>query len=135
MTDKIELIKAEIERLRKYADNCLFTEACIGASCVLDQMEDFIDSLPEEHVSEDLEEASIKASFEDMKDRQIMEDSNERRNLYSRIFRRGFKAGAQWNNERVIKKACNWLKKHGGFTLGFPGAEVKDFCKYMEEQL
>ena len=44
----------------------------------------------------DLEIAAIEAADEGMQGRQIMEESNENRQLYSRIFRRGFKAGAQW---------------------------------------
>ena len=43
-----------------------------------------------------MDEAAIQAAQIDMCDRQIMEDSNENRMLYSRIFRRGFKAGAEW---------------------------------------
>ena len=44
----------------------------------------------------ELDEAAIHAAQIDMCDRQIMEDSSEHRMLYSRIFRRGFKAGAEW---------------------------------------
>lgn len=47
----------------------------------------------------DLEIAAIEAADKDMQGRQIMEESNEKRQLYSRIFRRGFKAGAQWKEE------------------------------------
>lgn len=47
-----------------------------------------------------VDEAAIQAAQIDMCDRQIMEDSNEHRMLYSRIFRRGFKAGAEWMASR-----------------------------------
>ena len=60
----------------------------------------------EEPVSEDLEEAAITAAYEDMQGRQIMEESNENRQLYSRIFRRGFKAGDKWQKQQ-IKKAMD----------------------------
>jgi len=60
----------------------------------------FIESLQEEPVSEDLEEAAIDAADNDMQGRQIMEASNEDRMLYSRIFRRGFKAGANWQKAK-----------------------------------
>ena len=43
-----------------------------------------------------LDEAAIDAAQLDMQDRQIMEATNEERLRYSRIFRRGFKAGAEW---------------------------------------
>jgi hypothetical protein len=60
----------------------------------------FIESLQEEPVSEDLEEAAIDVADNDMQGRQIMEASNEDRMLYSRIFRRGFKVGAEWQKEK-----------------------------------
>ena len=44
----------------------------------------------------DLDEAAIDAAQLDMQDRQIMEATNDERLRYSRIFRRGFKAGAEW---------------------------------------
>lgn len=47
-----------------------------------------------------VDEAAIQAAQIDMCDRQIMEDSIEHRMLYSRIFRRGFKAGAEWMASR-----------------------------------
>ena len=89
MTDKekLDAVRAEIHRLvdvrgydREMA-NDLFA---------------FMDSLPNEPVSEELGDAAIAAADEDMQGRQIMEESNENRQLYSRIFRRGFKAGAKW---------------------------------------
>lgn len=60
-----------------------------------------------EPVSEDLEEASITAAFEDMQGRQIMEESNENRQLYSRIFRRDFEAGAKWDERQKAKDAID----------------------------
>ena len=59
-----------------------------------------IEYLQEEPVSEDLEKAAITAADEDMQGRQIMEESNEKRQLYSRIFRRAFKAGAKWQKKQ-----------------------------------
>lgn len=52
-------------------------------------------------IDEDLEKAAIQAAQIDMCDRQIMEDSHEHRMLYSRIFRRGFKACAKWQKEQM----------------------------------
>ena len=34
--------------------------------------------------------------------------------------------------DAFIEKACSWLKSKGGFTIGFDGAEIKDFKNYME---
>lgn len=43
-----------------------------------------------------------------------------------------FDAGAQWADKTMIDKAVEWLKSHGGFTIGFDGATVIDFLKAME---
>ena len=51
-------------------------------------------------IPKDLDAAAIQAAQSDMQDRQIMEASNDERMLYSRIFRRGFKAGAKWQEEK-----------------------------------
>ena len=112
MTDKVQKIRKKVEKLM-YGFNL---EADM-ASCENGETEkiadikyqlckkilEYIDSLQEETVSEDLEQAAITAADEDMQGRQIMEESNENRQLYSRIFRRGFKAGAQWKEELFEK--------------------------------
>lgn len=54
-------------------------------------IENYKPSLPS-----NLDEAAIDAAQLDMQDRQIMEATNDERLRYSRIFRRGFKAGAEW---------------------------------------
>ena len=143
MTNK-EKILSEIERLM-YAYNL---EADIAASEdaieekiaqekyeLCKRMLSFINSLPEEPVSEDLDEAAEVYGYTNWQSDDYHEGAAEGL-PFDAIghTEKCFKDGAQWNNERVIKKACNWLKKHGGFTLGFPGAEVKDFLKYMEEE-
>lgn len=33
----------------------------------------------------------------------------------------------------IIEKACDWIKSHGGFTLGFDGATVKDFLNFIKK--
>lgn len=55
---------------------------------------------------QELSKAAIDAADNDMRGRQIMEASNEDRMLYSRIFRRGFKAGAEWQKEQMMKGLC-----------------------------
>ena len=63
-----------------------------------------------------LGEAAIQAAQNDMCDRQIMEDSNERRMLYSRVFRRGFKAGALWmaGQYKTLGETEIYLEDDGG---------------------
>lgn len=54
----------------------------------------------------DINDAAIDAAQLDMQDRQIMEATNDERLRYSRIFRRGFKAGAEWlAGQGVTKEA------------------------------
>lgn len=60
---------------------------------------DILESQPS--LPSELDDAAIQAAQIDMCDRQIMEDSNEHRMLYSRIFRRGFKAGTEWMAEQI----------------------------------
>lgn len=58
--------------------------------------------------------AAIHAAQNDMCDRQIMEDSDEHRILYSRVFRRGFKAGAEWmagQGVTVDAKVCKLIDR------------------------
>lgn len=204
MKDKAELIKAEIERRKKfYYDR--YTKKGVGCieesryeECV--ELLDFINSLPEEPVSEDLEEAAEKYAYENWQSddyhdgaddglpfdaightekcfkagaqwqknidkESISEDLEEVSMSYAQdVIRKGeeelrnqykerygldfgkaivspnlnkeianhFKAGSQWQKERFIKKACRWIKSHGGFTIGFDGATYKEFIEYLE---
>lgn len=101
----VDKIKAEIERLKKileestyYLDN---SQQALGYSFALDDFKEFIDSLPEEKQSEDLEEAAI--DFAD----------NARKQLYSKDYAissiadydhgciDGFIAGAEWQKEHL----------------------------------
>ena len=35
--------------------------------------------------------------------------------------------------QRWIDKAVEWLKSHGGFTIGFDGATVRDFLNFINK--
>lgn len=96
MIDKVQKIREEVERIQLYTQ-----------SEVLKKVLDYMDEVQKEPVSEELEEAAITAADEDMQGRQIMEESNENRQLYSRIFRRGFKDGAKWKKEQLMAKAID----------------------------
>ena len=94
MTQK-ELIRQEIERLKKileestyYLDN---SQQALGYSFALDDFKEFIDSLPEEKPSEDLEEAAdnhIKS----------IDDGNDEWSLVD--VKAAFIAGAEWQREQ-----------------------------------
>ncbi len=101
MTDKVQLIKEEIERrinvCEKYSQLNLTESTRIGNHAQLlelCELKDFIDSLPEEPASEDLEEAASKY---------VREDFHERS-------RADFKAGAEWQKQQMIKNAENQNK-------------------------
>lgn len=66
-----------------------------------------ITKMMETPVSDDLEEAAIRAAQSDMQDRQIMEASNDDRMRYSRTFRRGFKAGAKWGRRNLLQEIAD----------------------------
>ena len=74
-------------------------KACGNTECVNEhkQLAEWLKELQQmKSLPSDLDEAAIDAAQLDMQDRQIMEAPNEERLRYSRIFRRGFKAGARW---------------------------------------
>lgn len=80
MTDKVQKIREEVERIQLYTQ-----------SGVLKQILDFIDSLREEPVGEELEEAANAYI------------SNE--NNYSHSRTDTFKAGARWQKKQMMKDA------------------------------
>jgi len=102
MTQK-DLIKAEIERLKKelekgnyYLDSA---EAATGYELALDDLLSFIDSLPEEPVSEDLEEAK-EAYCNEHND-----DCFDATGDYCPHIRKAFVAGAEWQKQQMMKEA------------------------------
>lgn len=59
-----------------------------------------IDSISEEPVSEDLEEAAFNYSFGRF--------TEEKMAVQRRCARIGFRAGAEWRKEQMLEKACAW---------------------------
>ena len=94
MSDK-ELIKQEIERL-KHTSNAYDRSRFM----LLLEIEKFIDSLPEEPASEDLEEAASKY---------VREDFHERS-------RADFKAGAEWQKQQM-KETLSTEYEKGRFDM------------------
>ena len=89
MTDK-EKIRAEIERLKE--------SGCASPIVICDTLLAFIDSMQEETVSEDLEEATKEWSEN---------EDNVRGCDYISLVRveEAFKAGANWQKDKLIKDA------------------------------
>ena len=117
-TEIIAKIRAEIERRIRELDEQIvdiYDSKAVLRKDELQKLLPFLDALEKSlltqdaggssEISKDLEIVAIQAAQSDMQDRQIMEASNDERMLYSRIFRRGFKAGAKWNREQMMKKA------------------------------
>ena len=96
MTDK-ELIKQEIER-RYNCEKChpLDREANVAAA-VLKELLLFIDSLPEEPASEDLEEAAEKYAYNEFPSIGIP----------NTVIELAFKAGAEWQKQQMMKDAVD----------------------------
>jgi uncharacterized protein YihD (DUF1040 family) len=93
MSDK-ELIKQEIKRIKEHTAKCGYPVLGDfeygnreGRNFVCDKLLSFIDSLPEESASEDLEEAAYK----------YCEKVNHRQ---TDIITDSFKAGAEWQREK-----------------------------------
>lgn len=90
---QIEQIKAEIER-RMYENQQDYSEEGAGAFYEDRQLLSFINSLPAEP-SKDLKEAAEEYSGKS-----------------AHPLNNAFIAGAQWQKERDINKACEWLNKN-----------------------
>lgn len=126
-----EKIIAEIERLRKQDGNPYYPSEAAdlyyarGVHFTCDNLLRFINSLPDEPVSKDLEDA-VNAYIGHKP------DVDECSSVYGK--RQAFKAGAQWKNEKFIDKACGWLQKHDSYSKPTE-LQVRDFRKYMEEEL
>lgn len=109
--NKIELIKAEIERRIKdckKANGHFNPPRTRNAICYdeLTNLLSFINSLPEDEPSEnigqlkDLEKAAEEYAHKWRKN----QDGSESRELFFQPYIRGFKAGAEWQKEHMIKE-------------------------------
>ena len=98
----------------------------------LKELLSFIEALPEEPVSEDLEKvASAHAVLFPSKLYPLLDKEQEK--LWIKDIEDTFKEGAQWDRGRSVNKACDWLydryNKQGYLDLG----DVDDFKREMEE--
>lgn len=101
--DKIQLIKQEIERL---------FDGYPMSRGMLKHLTIFIDSLPEEPVSEDLRTAAIE-NLESVQGKSFNSTSEEQ---CFRVY--AFEAGAKWKKQQMIEKAVEWIQNN----------IAKDFC-------
>ena len=127
MTDKIALIKAEIERL----ENNLWLDDRHdqGVSDGLHAISKFINSLPEEPVSEDFESALAK-EWQGYNDRGAAKVDALEDNTQELSFAKGFYRGAKWQKQNTINKACEWLHRNIDSSMW-----LMNFRKYMEDDV
>ena len=96
MTDKVKLIKSEIERL--------IGDLGEQRDVLLEELIDFINSLPEKPVIEDLEEAANKYAYD-----YTTNDEGNGGDDWEDDIATAFKDGAQWQKQQTVDKACEWL--------------------------
>ena len=141
--DKIEKIKAEIERLK--TDIGTWAEYNEGWRDALERIAAFIKSLPDEPVSEDLEKTSKEYADKNYVEWLDFVSGDERDDHYP--ISEAFKAGAKWqkriddiikrnihNNavkygkRQIINAACEYL-----WRQMWPDNKIDDFRKELEE--
>lgn len=119
MTDKEKII-AEIERLKAEAFNNINHDAKrdmvtdVANSqriAICEQLLHFIDSLPAEQPSEDLEKAAKDFVEKNSPYTDEFMLDNEVEEAY-KIAELTFKRGAQWQKEQIINKASQWLNEN-----------------------
>lgn len=92
----IEKIRQEIERLKKLLEESIYahdnSQQALGYSFALDDFKEFVDSLPEEKPSDDLEEAAAR-----------YERENRQSILSSVDIVDAFIAGAEWQARQLLK--------------------------------
>ena len=120
MTDKVQKIREEIERLFNHVKDSNF-ESDSGAFYYLKDLLDFIDSMQEEPVSEDLEKAIRKYE-------QRLEKENPATEAYD--FASAIRFGANWQKEQMMAKAVDIEVKvdAGGYPY-IPQMELYDYDK------
>lgn len=136
MTDK-EKIRKEVERLQK--ELVKEKEKGLGSdvddACILELQNvlTYIDSLQEEPVSKDLEEATDKHLVE----KGYLLTANNGEHLAEVEAKGLFKAGAQWQKQQLIEKACEWLNNFYSEDRHcyLVAEDIKAFKQAMEEQL
>lgn len=128
-----EQIKAEIEWLINNWKLCESSEAKYRLEAY-NELLYYINSLPEEPVSEDLEEAA----------KNWWEGTRFKSDLSGTPIN-AFKEGSKWNGKHLINKACEWLvdniygyveesqKYSDGYSIDLSSLVI-DFRKAMEEE-
>ena len=100
-TNKIDLIKAEIERLKE--------SGCASPIVICDTLLAFIYSMQEEPVSDDLEIAacqSFNSACEDL-NKEDKDSATYLKEYFKELWMCAFKDGAHWKEQQIMKEAIN----------------------------
>lgn len=100
-TNKIDLIKVEIERLKE--------SGCASPIVICDTLLTFIYSMQEEPVSDDLEIAacqSFNSACEDL-NKEDKDSATYLKEYFKELWMCAFKDGAHWKEQQIMKEAIN----------------------------
>lgn len=127
MTDKEKLEKIKVLADAMYNRMQNLTTDTSGIRKAMYDYHQFIinEYYKEEPVSKDLEEAAYNFVMNNF--------GNPKEPLY-KFDQRCFKAGAQWQKEQTIDKACEWLLKNESYAKPTE-VLVRDFKQALEKQL
>lgn len=113
MTNKEKII-AKIERLKEIG--CPLQKGSDyqhGYDEFYTQIKTFINSLPTEQPSEDLEKAATALTNEIVGELNLGDYTDHSgHNAHWHSFKEGVVAGAQWQKEKIINKASQWLNEN-----------------------
>jgi len=137
MTDKVQRIREEVARLQ----NELIQErekgygSDVDDACILELQNvlTYIDTLQEEPVSEELEEAAFDYA-----------EACKYEGGEKLLCVEHFKTGAKWQKQQTISKACKWIDKNAAKYLvdrfvgstrvvGLDNSIIDDFKKDIED--
>ena len=120
MTDKEKILKAINQKQQEIwpTDTGEMAPATVpfaveqGWLNALKWMEDFINSLPAEQPSKDLEKAATALTNEIVGELNVGDYTDHSgHNAHWHSFKDGVVAGANWQKNQTINKACEWLRR------------------------
>ena len=131
MTDKNQIkqyLQDRLQGLESIKKEREWTTAELGDVACCKQTLAFINSLQEEPVSNDLEEAVDKHLVE----KGYLLTTNNGEHLAEVEAKGLFKAGAKWQKEQMITKACNYLFSHMGLFVTFFDDDIVEDIEMSE---
>jgi hypothetical protein len=106
MTISIEEIKDDYERFIRHET--------MRANCTQSEIREIIESKQEEPVSDGLEVAAEECIEELLPETALDAAAPFALEYVVELLHKAFKAGAKWQKEQTITKACDWLRSNIG---------------------